>query len=457
MAIRTSAGTGVVISLVVFILLTVALAVVSILIWGQLREARQSVNNADRTLSEYATSSERTSPWMDQLQSTRGRSSVTGLLHGENGDLKRLVGGNPGETMDSLQGRLTEAGLAEDNTALDLINSLNRDLDEARNNNASLNQRVTGAEASVDDLKDRLAAVEAQQVAVSQAAAAEVEPFRDADSRHEARISDAIDQFQQAEARTADRYADQIDDLESENDDLRRRNTILSSRVADLEALYAKDRIEPTNPSMLADARVIEVVGTDRVYLDRGRQDHIVLGMTFEVFDDPAQIRPSDDGIMPRGKASLQVLKVGENTSTAKITRSNLRRPVLVDDVVANAVYDPAYTFRFMVHGKFDLNNDGASTEDEARYLRERIRRWGGEVHEGDTLPGDLDFLVLGDQPILPERPQGASLSPQEWQDYTRKRQIFEDYQTLFDAAREARIPILNQRRLDILTGRTDH
>jgi hypothetical protein len=103
------------------------------------------------------------------------------------------------------------------------------------------------------------------------------------------------------------------------------------------------------------------------------------------------------------------------------------------------------------------MNNDGASTEDEARYLRERIRRWGGEVVDGDTIPGDLDFLVLGDQPHLPERPQGASLSPQEWQDYTRKRQIFETYQGLFNAAREARIPVLNQQRLDILTGRADH
>ena len=457
MAIRTSAGTGVIVSLVVFILLTVALAVLSILMWGRLREAQTSVDNADRTLSEYATSAERTSEWMDQLQSRSGRASVVGMLNTENGDLKRLVGGSPSESIDSLRERLTAAGMGTDGTAYDLVSSLNRRLNEANANNGDLQQRVATSEQSVGDLKNRLAEVEAQQAAVSQAAAAELEPYRDADSRHEARITEAIDNFKDAEARTADRYADQLDDLESENDDLRRRNTILSSRVADLEALYAKDRIEPTDPSQLADGRVIEVVGSDRVYINRGRKDHIVLGMTFEVYDDATQIRPDATGGMPRGKASLQVLKVGDSTSTAKITRSNLRRPVLSDDVIANAVYDPQYTFRFLVHGKFDQNSDGAATEEEARYLRERIRRWGGEVVDGDTIPGNLDFLVLGEQPVLPERPQGASLSPQEWQDYTRKRQIYETYQGLFDAAREARIPVLNQQRLDILTGRADH
>ena len=457
MAIRTSAGTGVIISLVVFVLLTVLLAVLSILLCGRLREAQLSVDNADRTLSEYASASERNSDWMDQLKGRTGRESVTGLLYAEGNELKTLIGGSPNESIESLRTRLGSMGLAQDSSIYDLVASTSRHLNEANTSRTDLEARLATTTGSVDALGNRLVAAEAQNDAVTQAAAAELEPFRDAESRHEARINDAISQFRQAEARTADRYSDQIDDLESENDELRRSNTVLSSRLADLEALYSQERIEPTDPSLLADGRIIEVVGGDRVYLDRGRKDHVVLGMTFEVYDDAAQIRPNEDGRMPRGKASLQVLKVGDSTSTAKITRSNLRRPVLADDVIANAIYDPDYTFRFLVHGKFDVNSDSASTEEEARYLRERIRRWGGEVVEGDTLPGDLDFLVLGAQPHMPERPQGASLSPQEWQDYTRKRQVYETYQGLFDTAREARVPVLNQRRLDILTGRTDH
>ena len=457
MAIRTSAGTGVIVSLVVFVLLTVLLAVLSILLWGRLREAQQSVDTADQHLGEYASASERTADWMDQIKNSSGRSSVVGFLHDENGDLKGLLGGTASESTDSIRTRLTTLGLSTDSTAFDQISMLSRKLAETKTARSELDRRVITAEGAVSDLQGRLADVEAQHEAVAQAAARELEPFRDAESRHDARLSEAIDAFKQAEARTKDRHFEENADLEDENDELRRRNTILTSRLTDLESLYARDRIEPTDPSLLSDGRVIEIVGSDRVYIDRGRQDHVVLGMTFEIYDDAAQIRPDEEGRMPRGKASVQVLKVGETTSTAKITRSDLRQPVLANDVIANAIYDPNYTFKFMVHGKFDLNQDEAATDEEAGYLRDRIQRWGAEVVEGDALPGDLDFLVLGQQPVEPDRPQGASLSPQEWQDYTRKRQVYETYQNLLDSAREARVPVLNQHRLDILTGRAGH
>lgn len=457
MAIRSSAGTGVIISLVVFVLFTVLLAVLSILLWGRLREAQQTVDSADQLLAEYASASERTADWMDQVKDSSGGNSVVGFLHDENGTLKGLLGGSSSESIDSIRARLGTAGLAADSTAFDHISMLTRQLDEADTARSKLDGRVIAADGAVADLQARLAAIKTQHEAVADAAARQLEPFRDAESRHDARLSEAIDAFKQSEERTHDRYADQVDELESQNDDLERRRKMLEARLASLQALNSRDRFKPMDPSLLSDGSVIEVVGSDRVYIDRGRQDHIVLGMTFEVYDDAAQIRPDEQGRMPESKASIQVLKVGETTSTAKITRSNLRLPVLANDVFASDIYSPNYTFKFLVHGKFDVNQDEAATDEEADYIRERIRRWGGEVVDGDTLPGDLDFLVLGEQPREPERPEGASLSPQEWQDYTRKRQVFETYKRLFDAASEARIPVLNKHRLDMVTGRTDH
>ena len=117
--------------------------------------------------------------------------------------------------------------------------------------------------------------------------------------------------------------------------------------------------------------------------------------MTFEIYGDAAQIRPNEDGQFPEGKGSLQVIKVGENTSTAKITRSTLGQPIVRDDVIVNAIYDPEYKFKFLVHGQFDIDQDGQATEEEAAYLRSQIET-RGVVVQGDTLPGDLDFLVLG-------------------------------------------------------------
>ena len=50
MAIRSSAGTGVTISLVVFVLLTVLLLAGSILLWGKLQAAQEEAAKADENL-----------------------------------------------------------------------------------------------------------------------------------------------------------------------------------------------------------------------------------------------------------------------------------------------------------------------------------------------------------------------------------------------------------------------
>jgi hypothetical protein len=180
------------------------------------------------------------------------------------------------------------------------------------------------------------------------------------------------------------------------------------------------------------------------------------MGMTFEVYDDVEALRQVDQftGALPRGKASLEVIKVGETTSTCKIVRAVPGRPVVRDDVIANAVYDPNYKFKFLIHGKFDVNGDGVPTEVEADYLRGRVEEWGGVVVRGEELPGDLDFLVLGDEPPFPG-PLRADPTPHETKIWIEKRTAYETYNRLKDHARDAQIPWLNANRFFILTGHT--
>jgi hypothetical protein len=137
------------------------------------------------------------------------------------------------------------------------------------------------------------------------------------------------------------------------------------------------------------------------------------------------------------------------------ITRAIPGRPVVRTDVIANAVYDPNYVFKFMVHGKFDVDGDGKPSEAEAEYLRSLIVSWGGAVVSGETLPGDLDFLVLGMEPPLPPelRPNATEFQIDDW---VRKRRAYERYHELFHQAGEAQIPVLNANRFFILIGYTD-
>jgi hypothetical protein len=206
----------------------------------------------------------------------------------------------------------------------------------------------------------------------------------------------------------------------------------------------------------MVDGEIIGTEANDHVYINRGRIHHIVLGMTFEVYDDAAPLMGgvTPGGDLPRGKASIQVVKVGETTSTAKVVRKIGSRPVVNEDVIANAVYDKNYQFKFLIHGKYDVDGDGRATEAEAEYLRSLVVEWGGQVVTGDELPGDLDFLVLGVEPPLPP-PLREDAEPFEIERWVQMRQAHERYHTLFNQAVDAHIPVLNANRFFILTGYT--
>jgi hypothetical protein len=209
---------------------------------------------------------------------------------------------------------------------------------------------------------------------------------------------------------------------------------------------------------MLVDGKIVDAPGSsDEVFIDRGKKDRIVLGMTFEVYGSSSQLGAVNPqtGEVARGKASLQVTKVSDTTSTCKITRSIPGNPIIKGDVIANAIYDPMYKFKFLVHGKFDVDGDGRATEQEAEYLRSLVIEWGGTVVTGDELPGDLDFLVLGLEPPIPPPPPDDAAAV-VYTDYMNKRQANDKYNQLFRQAREAQIPVLNANRFFILTGHTD-
>ncbi|HRP63381.1 MAG TPA: hypothetical protein PK400_08825 [Phycisphaerales bacterium] len=180
-----------------------------------------------------------------------------------------------------------------------------------------------------------------------------------------------------------------------------------------------------------------------------------MLGMTFEVYDDAASIRVDErTGQLPRGKASIQVVRVGDTTSTCKIIRSTPGRPVVRENVIANAVYDPEYQFKFLVHGRFNLSGDGMPTEGDAEFIRSKIIEWGGIVVHADEIPGDLDFLVLGvppsEPPLLPDNATEFQI-----RDNLRQRAAKQQYEALLNQARQAQIPVLNHNRFLILIGHT--
>jgi hypothetical protein len=198
---------------------------------------------------------------------------------------------------------------------------------------------------------------------------------------------------------------------------------------------------------------VIDTAGAGDVFIDIGKNNRVPLGITFEVYDDEKALRPDKEtGLMPRGKATLQVSRPSATTSTCKVIRAVPGRPIVKGDVVANAIFDPNFKYKFLIHGIFDVDGDGKATEAEADYLRNLVVDWGGTVVRGEELPGDLDFLVLGEEPPLPPplRPNSTELEQRVFIDRKAAR---EKYLQLREQATQAQIPLLNSNRFLILIG----
>lgn len=458
MAVRSEAGTGVIVSLVVFVLTTVFLLILTIVFYAGQTGADEERAKAQTSLAKYVRPNQRNTDFIKQVEAKAGQSneSVAVYLHKEYEQLMGFVAGFKGTSFDELTTKADRFGVREDRSVIDTLAQQHRDLRSRENEVERLNENLSSREATIADLNAKIATLKRDHQMEVDAVQEEIASYREAGIEYRQAVEEVKSDYIAAIDRHRDQYDSTVENLENKNESLNQELVVLRGRVDELESRLDQDRIKPKPPETLVDGRVIDVGTNDHVFIDRGKRQRIVLGMTFEIYDDPASIRVDPDtGQLPRGKASLQVIKVGDTTSTCKITRSTRGRPVVRDDVIVNAVYDPDYRFKFLVHGKFDIDNDGRPSEAEAGFLRSQIIKWGGTVVRGEQLSGDLDFLVLGAQPPLPpEPPIGASVH--QINDWARKRKAHQKYLQLFRQAREAQIPVLNANRFFILIGYTD-
>ena len=410
MAVRSGAGTGVVVSLVVFVMLSVFLLIMTIVFYRGQTQEREKRAEAESALDIYATAPERNSDLFKRYESEarQNRASVAQFLHQQRQSAMEFMVGNPNTTIPAARELLAAENVPNDASLRTAIADLNRNLRAAQGENANLNQSLQNARADVAEKEALISDMKRQHEEAMATAKASIDNYGDAAEQYRTELYEAIAALNDAEERLENQYVGQINELDSENDQLQRERVVLMDRISQLESRINEQQLSGQSPELLVDGRIIEFAGgNDRVFIDRGANDRIVNGMTFEVYEDASSLGVDPiTGQLRRGKASLQVIKVGDTTSTCKITRSIPGRPVVRGNVIANAVFDPDYKFKFLVHGKFDVDGDGRPSESEADFLRDRIIKWGGEVIEGEELPGDLDFLVLGIRPPKPPQPR---------------------------------------------------
>jgi len=191
---------------------------------------------------------------------------------------------------------------------------------------------------------------------------------------------------------------------------------------------------------------------TKIVHLNIGSNDHVYRGLTFSVYDKSMPI-PKDG----KGKAEIEVFNVGKNISAARITHSEKRKPIVLNDIVANLIWDSDKTNVFVVAGNFDIDGDGDIDYNAVDKIRALIEKWGGEV--ADTVSIDTDFLVLGRTPEVRKKPtfEQMEVDPMAMEKYEASLQKLTDYKEIQSKAAALSVPVFNYERFLYFIGYKTH
>lgn len=198
-----------------------------------------------------------------------------------------------------------------------------------------------------------------------------------------------------------------------------------------------------------SDGKIILVDNQAKVvHLNIGRDDRVYPGLTFAVYDKNMPI-PRDG----KGKAEIEVYSVEKNISTAQIIKSEIKRPIILDDLVGNLIWDSDRTNVFAIEGEFDLDGDGRIEEDATDKIKSLIEKWGGKV--ANSISIDTDFLVLGSPPSILRRPTLTELemdpmATERYEASLQKRTQYDDIQT---QAQALLIPVFNYERFLFFIG----
>ncbi len=448
MASRSGGTTGILVALVVFVVLSVSLLAVSIVLYAGKSSAEVAASKAQSELNSYIDTEQRDRSETKLLLGADGKTLFQNLTERQ-GAVSTFVLGDANADLGTMR---TALGIDADSTVKDSMRKLQQDRDARAQEATSLKAKSNDLNKEVDALKAKLVEAEAARESAIAAITGSIASYQQAAEGYRSEFDAAKASLDQSRSDIEARYTSETSTLQSEIDSLRTERGVLDSRIGALQRKVDSTSTKAANPAALVDARVVDIdVKTGTVFIDIGSNRRVVPGMTFELFDDAAGIVAAANN-STRGKASIQVTKVGDTTSTCRVLRAAGSRPIVKDDVAANAVFNPDYKFKFLVHGKFDVNGDGKPTTGEADYIGSRIREWGGEVIASDTLTGDLDFLVLGVQPPFPA-PLPSDATEAQTLSYTDQRNARESYDRFFQTASDAQIPVLNWARFEALTG----
>jgi hypothetical protein len=453
MAARTGVGVGMGVTVAVLALAALGGFVGTFVFMGQKQTAEAARADAQAKVNDIIRANEQSSDSVRLLidEARKDNSSAIGYVLKRYSELSTAVTGQANETPKSLQSKVN-AARGSNNSALVQI------LADRENKIADLDKELAAAKASAQSAREELensanrakAGAEAQE-AVIKSLSSELKTYKDNVDKYSGDVQKRVAEMAASIEKVKRESNDEIVRLNDTITRLRQEALLAQGKIESLTAERRKQTLRPGDEAALVDGQIIgQGVNANEVTINRGKNQRVVLGMTFEVYAEPSLIKLDTDGNYARGKASLEVVRVDFNTSVARITRGVRGQPVVPGDVFASALYDPNKVYTFMVFGNFE-GADGVATPAAGYDIKALVENWGGKVAE--SLTGDVDFLILGSRPILPPAPP-ADAPIAVMQNFLQQRRIVQEYDRLLQQASATQIPVLNQNRLMTLIGK---
>jgi hypothetical protein len=346
MASRTSAGIGMTITVTIFIVLTMVFLFASVFLYSEKSNAEGRVRELTNTYEEVIKTGERQSSNVQvALGAARAeRKSLVDYLLSNNAELNRVAFGNAALTIEQARDRAD--GLARGNASLAAtITRLEGDVQSLTSERDSAIAQMRSNEADLNAEFERIRQIEASAMATAAEATDRVDEY----AREVEALKARVEAFETRTSRTVDddrqQYGADLRDRDQRIAELNQDILVLRDQVRRLRGETTDNRVTPLDEYALVDGEVAAVQpGDDVVVITLGREDKLVIGMTFSVFGSASAIRPTESGEYLPGKAVIEVIGMEESSARCRVIRASRGNPVVAGDVIANPVYDPDKT-----------------------------------------------------------------------------------------------------------------
>jgi hypothetical protein len=466
---KKSAGDGTVYALIAFVALFVISTAAAVIFYLKFEEQRGLADTAQKRLGEVASPAELQKIGALVGAEQPGKSRLKSMLDYLDQTIALIVPGMPGETSAEVKVneattkvREAVAALAKQYPELNDVDS-NAALLQAGEKANTILQNTKAAEAAT---KEQLATLQARFDDAMRASLEKEKILLAEKEKFQQQFEKVRTGYDELKALLEKKTDEQVKDLygklsqertgrEETNKQLLRTQAELQTAQDTIQRILKED-VWPLRPPPDVQVAAFEPDGkvllvdyqTKIVHINLGSDERVYRGLTFAIYDKNQPI-PRDG----KGKAEIEVFDVGDSVSQARIVRSEPKNPIVVDDIVANLIWDSKKTNTFVVAGDFDLNGDGARDPDALDKIRALVEKWGGKI--ADSVTVNTDFVILGTPPNVPQKPtlEKTETYPNAMEEYERAVERLASYKQIQSQADALSIPILNAERFLYFIG----